>query len=90
MSQQKGRDQSRRLPQGGEDAQERLVSVKTIKATSGQRSRQKTGGPRRWGCAVGREQAWRVLTGLYVCRSQLPSGSEVDPDELPLWVDQTE
>lgn len=44
MSQQKGRGQSKRLPQGGEDAQERLVSVKTIKATSGQRSRQKTGG----------------------------------------------
>lgn len=30
-----------------------------------------------------------VLTGLYVCRSQLSGGSEVDPDELPLWVDQT-
>lgn len=31
-----------------------------------------------------------VLTGLYVGRSQLSGGSEVDPDELPLWGDQTE
>lgn len=31
-----------------------------------------------------------VLTGLYVCRSQLSSSSKVDPDEFPLWVDQSE
>lgn len=28
-----------------------------------------------------------ILTGLYVCRSQLSSGSKVDPDEFPLEVD---
>lgn len=28
-----------------------------------------------------------VLTGLYVRRSQLSSGSKVDPDEFPLGVD---
>lgn len=26
-----------------------------------------------------------ALTGFNVCRSQLSSGSEVDPDEFPLW-----
>lgn len=30
-----------------------------------------------------------ILTGLYVCRSQLSSGSKVDPDEFPLQVDGT-
>lgn len=30
-----------------------------------------------------------ILTGLYVCRSQLSSGSEVDPDEFPLGTDGT-
>lgn len=30
-----------------------------------------------------------TLTGLYVCRSQLSSGSKVDPDEFPLQVDGT-
>ena len=31
-----------------------------------------------------------IHAGLYVCRSQLSSGSKVDPDEFPLWVDQSE
>lgn len=30
-----------------------------------------------------------VLTGFYVCRSQLSSGSKVDPDEFPLGADGT-
>ena len=34
-------------------------------------------------------QAPCILTGLYVCRSQLSSGSKVDPDEFPLGVDGT-
>lgn len=42
------------------------------------------------GCTARTGAGVAVLTGLYVGRSQLSSGSEVDPDELPLWVDQTE
>lgn len=34
-------------------------------------------------------QAPCILTGLYVCRSQLSSGSKVDPDEFSLGVDGT-
>lgn len=30
-----------------------------------------------------------ILTSLYVCRSQLSSGSKVDPDEFPLGTDGT-
>lgn len=30
-----------------------------------------------------------ILTSLYVCRSQLSSGSKVDPDEFPLGEDGT-
>lgn len=43
----------------------------------------------RWRTLEGGGQAPCILLSLYVCRSQLSSGSKVDPDEFSLGVDGT-